>query len=280
MRGLDHLRNCLGRFSLAAAAELGITDATLWLQPADYTNGFDALKGCEAFLQDPLGVSLELVPAGITFPSVKGSVRHGSNAHNRKHAPQLVACQILVPGEWEWFAQYAPSEVAEGDAGARHGPPSIRRQKQEAYEALKARWSARMLALLHRHYPKTQGRIEFIDISTPLTLENYLWTVKGAGVGLDVTPQRFVDPDEFRELAALHPRVPNLWRAGQDYLMCGQVLAAASGIITALRMRGSADMVRFVVRVARLMLWPPSRLAITYSTVGLGLMYFGAKLLV
>ncbi len=26
-----------------------------------------------------------------------------------------------------------------------------------------------------------------------------------------------------QELAAQHPRVPNLWRAGQDYLMCGQV---------------------------------------------------------
>lgn len=206
-------------------------------------------------------------------------MRGGRKASNRNRTPQLVACQILVPGEWEWFAQYAPSEAAEGDAGARHAPPSVSRQKQEAYEALKARWSARMLALLHRHYPKTKGRVEFIDISTPLTLENYLWTVKGAAVGLDVTPQRFVDPDELKELALRHPRVPNLWRAGQDYLMCGQVLAAASGIITALQMRGVADTARFAVRVARLMLWPPSRLAITYCAVAMGLVHFASKLL-
>ena len=43
--------------------------------------------------------------------------------------------------------------------------------------------------------------------------------------------------------------------------LVAQVLAAASGIITALRMRGAMDTARFVVRVARLMLWPPSGLA-------------------
>ena len=36
--------------------------------------------------------------------------------------------------------------------------------------------------------------------------------------------------------------------------MCGQVLAAASGIITALRMRGPVDTVRFGLRAVRL-LW-------------------------
>ena len=73
-------------------------------------------------------------------------------------------------------------------------------------------------------------------------------------MGLDVTPERFVEPAEMAELDARHPRVLGLWRAGQDYLMCGQVMAAASGIITALRMRGFADTARFAVRAAYLLL--------------------------
>ena len=56
------------------------------------------------------------------------------------------------------------------------------------------------------------------------------------------------------ELDMKHPRVRNLWRAGQDYLMCGQVLAACAGIICALRMLGPLATTRFVFRSIRLLL--------------------------
>ena len=95
----------------------------------------------------------------------------------------------------------------------------------------------------------------FTDISTPLTLETYLRANRGAGVGLDVTPGRFVSPQELAELDMKHPRVPGLWRAGQDYLMCGQVISAASGIVCALRMLGPVAALRFVARSARLLLF-------------------------
>ena len=236
------------------ARELGIDDATLWLQPADASNGFDALRGERAFFADPLGVPESQIPAGITFPSVKGRDGHVGEAG----APQATcvhhSCQILVPAEWGWFAAHAPVGGELPAGGSRHAPPHLAREGQAAYDALKLRWSARLLSLLHAHFPRTKGRVEFCDLSTPLTLEHYLRAVGGAGVGLDVTPQRFVDPAEMAELDARHPRVPGLWRAGQDYLMCGQVMAAASGIITALRMRGVADTARFAVRAVRLLL--------------------------
>ena len=74
-------------------------------------------------------------------------------------------------------------------AGSRHAPPHLERHGQGEYDEIKARWSARLLQLLHRHYPKTVGKVEFLDLSTPLTIEHYLGSYKGAGVGLDVTPQ-------------------------------------------------------------------------------------------
>ncbi|EOD27470.1 hypothetical protein EMIHUDRAFT_235826 [Emiliania huxleyi CCMP1516] len=64
------------------------------------------------------------------------------------------------------------------------------------YAQLKSRWAERMLAALHKHYPQTEGRVVAVDISTPLTIENYLRSGKGAAIGLDVTPARFVDEDE------------------------------------------------------------------------------------
>ena len=136
-----------------------------------------------------------------------------------------------------------------------HTPPHVARRDQAAYDELKKRWGDRLLELLYSTYPATKGKVVFNDVSTPLTLETYLRANRGAGVGLDVTPQRFVSAKELAELDMRHPRVPNLWRCGQDYLMCGQVLSAASGIVCALRMRGPFAALRFVARATRLLLF-------------------------
>ncbi|KAJ8604692.1 hypothetical protein CTAYLR_006550 [Chrysophaeum taylorii] len=221
------------------AAELGISAANVWIQPANRANGFDALKGCDAYLADPLGVDLSLVPAGITFPSLK---ELGPAVTDDAHH----TCQILALAEYDWFAKYVP--IQSTTSGARHSPPRVARVAQAEYDALKAKWAERLVALLHKAYPGTEGRVVFADISTPHTLETYLRTVRGAAVGLDVTPERFVSESELAELDMKHPRVANLWRCGQDYLMCGQVLAAASGVLCALRMRGPFDALRFVCR--------------------------------
>jgi hypothetical protein len=91
-------------------------------------------------------------------------------------------------------------------------------------------------------------------LSTPLTIETFTRPGQGAAIGLDVTPERFVDAFELEETNHKHPRVEGLWRAGQDYLMTGQVLAAASGLICALRMLGPLAMLRFgLLRAPRLM---------------------------
>lgn len=149
------------------------------------------------------------------------------------------------------FKKYAPKSGT--PVSSRHAPPHVTREEQVEYDKLKNQWSERLLALLHEHFPKTKGRVEFCDLSTTVTLEYYLRAFGGAGVGLDVSPRRFVDPDVLVELDARHPRVSGLWRAGQDHLLCGQVMASLSGIVTALRMRGPMDTIRFGVRAARLL---------------------------
>ena len=99
-------------------------------------------------------------------------------------------------------------------ARSRHAPPHVARAEQAAYDDLKAQWADRLLALLHRVYPGTKGRVAFADLSRPLTLEHYLRAHGGAGVGLDVTPARLVSATVMREVDMRHPRVPRLWRRG------------------------------------------------------------------
>ena len=230
------------------AADLGISASNVWIQPANRANGFDAIHGCDAYFADPLEVDLSLIPVGITFPSVK-ELGPGSSDEDYH------TCQILTVAEYDWFSKYMPLDAETiTKKGARHAPPHIKRAFQEEYDDLKQRWADRLVALLHKRYPKTKGRVVFTDISTPLTLETYLRSLRGSSIGLDVTPDRFVDPSELAELDMKHPRVHNLWRCGQDYLMCGQVLAAASGIVCALRIRGPLDALRFACRSLRLLL--------------------------
>lgn len=57
---------------------------------------------------------------------------------------------------------------------------------------------------------------------------SYLRSGSGGAIGLDVTPPRFVNSAEIRELDMKHPRVEGLYRAGQDYLMHVFQSAAAS----------------------------------------------------
>jgi len=130
----------------------------------------------------------------------------------------------------------------------------VPRKEQATYDEVKKQWAERLVALLHKTFPGTKDRTVFTDLSTPLTLETYLRAHEGAGVGLDVTPNRFVSEAELGELDMKHPRVANLWRCGQDYLMVGQVLAAASGIVCALRQLGPLAAMRFVPRALRLVL--------------------------
>jgi all-trans-retinol 13,14-reductase len=239
------------------AAELGISESSLWVQPAHEGNDFDALVGESAYLADPLGVPVEGIPVGITFPTLK---EHAGARRAGKPPPEesgYHTCQILSPADMGWFVKHRiEPDCSEWRPlpGSRHAPPHVTRADPGVYAADKKQWAERLTAILHRYYPGTIGRTEFVDVSTPLTIEHYLRSDGGAAIGLDVTPARFVDGDELTELDMRHPRVRNFWRCGQDYLMAGQVLAAASGILCALRMRGVVAACRFGCRALLLLL--------------------------
>uniref|UniRef100_A0A6U5ML35 Uncharacterized protein n=1 Tax=Calcidiscus leptoporus TaxID=127549 RepID=A0A6U5ML35_9EUKA len=228
-----------------SADELGITNANLWLQPATPRNHYDVFGGIDAFMEAPLKVGVEGMPMGITFPSLKDA------SWEAKH-PGTHCCQILVPISWAHFEKYyiEPSTCE----SSRHAPPHVGRANQAEYDAIKREWEAKLVSALNHHFPKTVSKLEFCDISTPLTIENYLRSGYGTAIGLDVTPARFVEPEEVEQLDMKYARLPGLWLAGQDALMCGQVCAAAGGMLCALRMLGPLRWLQFAVRAVRLLL--------------------------
>lgn len=84
-----------------------------------------------------------------------------------------------------------------------------------------------------------------VDISTPLSIQYYLRATQGGAVGLDVTPERFVDP-QFREHLDPITKIPGLALTGQDVSLCGVTLCQLSGVATAFRLEGLCAAIRIV----------------------------------
>jgi hypothetical protein len=59
---------------------------------------------------------------------------------------------------------------------------------------------------------------------------------------------RYNGSSELLEKLDVVTPINKLWMTGQDTLICGVVLAQASGIITAFRVMGFANMCKLVVR--------------------------------
>ncbi len=93
-----------------------------------------------------------------------------------------------------------------------------------------------------------KGRIEFTDVSTPLSIEHYLASPRGAAVGLDPAPERYGGDWTVMEPLDAVTKIPGLYLTGQDTLICGVVMAQVAGLATALRVCGFKSSVKFFSR--------------------------------
>lgn len=224
------------------AAELGIGCANMWVMPCDERNKFDIFDGIKEYIKHPLEVPPEHVPLMITFPSIKDRAWSRDPKNKGKES-----CQLLAIAELDWFKNHLGETP-----WARNSPPHVDRVDQKIYDEMKEKWGARMLAVLLQNYPQLEGKIEFCNVSTPLTIEHYLPTGSGSPIGLDVTPERFL-PSVVARLD-MKSKVPGLWHTGQDVLMCGVPLAQLSGMLTALKLLGPLQQVFFSARAVHLLL--------------------------
>ncbi len=184
---------------LAETAEsLGLGATNRWIYP-----GYDHDRNVRAFEENP-GAPLPIVY--ISFPSAKDpswEARHGETA----------TLEVISFAPYEWF------EPWEDERWKKRG---------ESYDDLKARYSARLLAALYEHVPETKGKVDFHELSTPLSTRHFANYGRGEIYGVSFTPERFRVP-------WLAPRTPigGLFLTGQDTVAHGVVGALYSGLVTA-----------------------------------------------
>ena len=196
------------------AEEFHLPKTNYWIYPG---NDYDA--ALDRFLADPDG---PFPAVYISFPSAKDP------DFARRH-PGKATIEIVAPAPYETFAPWAEHTWG---------------QRGEDYLALKQRYGERLLEHLYDKVPQVRGRIDYWEVSTPLSMKWFCGWERGELYGLDH------DPSRMRQ-RWLRPRtkVPGLWLTGQDIMSCGVSGAMMGGLAAATAIAGVRRMAPVMKRV-------------------------------
>lgn len=141
-----------------------------------------------------------------SFPSLKDP--HHDPGPEVRHTGEVVT---FVP--WEVFAPW------QGTRWKKRG---------EEYEAFKKQISDKILEQFLGHLPGLRDMVDYVELSTPLSTDNFCRPVHGSIYGLEPTPERF----KTRSLRAKSP-VSGLYFSGSEVASVGVIGAMMGGVLGA-----------------------------------------------
>ena len=156
----------------------------------------------------------------LSFPSVKDP------SFAERH-PGKSTCEIISTAHPEWFERFLVKHE-EGGKKWRKNPNRSGKRTDEEYAAIKEHLKEYLVNGLHRLFPKTKGKVDYLSIGTPLT--NMYYLNRSDSYGLEHTPAHYAGAlDNMRPETA----IPGLFATGQDIGTVGIVGALNGGILTA-----------------------------------------------
>ncbi len=219
---LKGLNPSIGYFGLyvglkETAAVLDFPKSNFWIFPPEY----DHEKNLSEHAEDP---QKDLPVVYISFPSAKDP-----DFENRH--PGISTIEILT------LVDYAPFRSWEGSSWKHRG---------QKYDQLKEKISQKLLAYLYKYLPQTKGKVDYYELSTPLTTKHFQGYQHGEMYGVEATPERF--KNRF-----LKPRTPikGLYLAGQDIVCAGVGGGLMSAIVCASAMRNTNYVSKIVKKAKR-----------------------------
>jgi len=188
--------------------ELGLPSYNIWNWP---DKDYDAML--EKFMANPLQHGTD-IPYFMSFPSAKDST------WSQRHPGKSTAI-VLIMADQSWFEEW--NDTKQGHRG-------------EEYEAKKTQFKDRILndALLKR-FPHLEGKVQYVEVGSPLSVKHYLGSSTGECYGLECTPG-----DRFHKDDWLLPQTPihGLFLTGQDVTTLGFSSALSAGVLTASVVQG------------------------------------------
>jgi all-trans-retinol 13,14-reductase len=186
-----------------SAEELGLHGANIWAHPSA-----DLDSNVERHKQD---FNAPFPWSFITFPSAK-------DPSWDDRFPGKSTIEMFCATDFEHFKQWS------GTSWKKRGAE---------YEALKQDIAQRMFAELYRYAPQLEGQVDYFEVSTPVTYQNFLRRDTGNFMGIEASPERF----QQQWLRADTP-IEGLYLTGQDVTTDGVISALMAGVITSSRILG------------------------------------------
>jgi all-trans-retinol 13,14-reductase len=189
------------------AEELGLPKTNFWIYP---DNDFDT--AVERFVEN----KEESFPVVyISFPSAKDP------DYLNRH-PGTATIEIVAPAPYEWFDKWRDETWG---------------KRGEDYDAFKEKLGDRLMEYLYEKLPDLRGKVDYYEVSTPLSTNWFGGYQKGELYGLAHTPERM-------QQKWLRPKtsIPGLWLSGQDILTCGVTGAMMAGMLTTMSIVGMRKM--------------------------------------
>jgi len=205
---MDKVRPSIGHLGVyiglkSTAEELGLPRTNFWIYPG---NDYDA--AVEGFQDDP---DAPFPVVYVSFPSAKDP------DYLNRH-PGTATIEIVAPAPYRWFEKW------KGTTWGKRG---------DEYEAFKDQLGERLMRHLYDKLPQLEGKVDYMEVSTPLSTEWFSAYREGELYGLDHTPERLQ-----QDWLGPRTRVPGLWLTGQDTLTCGVTGAMMAGVLTTTAMVG------------------------------------------
>jgi all-trans-retinol 13,14-reductase len=200
--------NCLYIGLQDTAENLGLPKTNYWLYP-----GPDYEKHVQAFMDNPEEQEIPLVY--ISFPSAK-------DPSFTERYPGRATIEIVAPAPFEWYEAWADKPWG---------------KRGEDYEAAKEAYAQRLFARLYEHFPQLKGKVDYYELSTPLSTDYFCRYSEGEIYGLNHTPERF-EQDWLKPKT----RIPGLYLTGQDVMTCGVAGAMIGGLLTTIAVSGFKGM--------------------------------------
>jgi all-trans-retinol 13,14-reductase len=179
------------------AASLGIAGTNIWVHP---TPNHDA--NVKRFDSDPKAAFPSVY---ISFPSAKDP------DFERRH-PGRATVEVVTFPPYRWFERWQDSNW---------------RRRGSDYDALKEQLADRLQEELIRQVPILAGKIDYAELSTPLSTRHFMNYQHGEMYGLSGTTERF-------RLRCLTPKtsIRGLYLTGQDVTSLGVTGALFGGVLT------------------------------------------------
>ncbi len=195
---IGHL--CLYMGFQHSTADLQLEKPNFWIFPDNY----DHDKNINDYLSNPEKSEIPVVY--VSFPSAKDP------DWDRRY-PGKATIDIVTLASYEWYKQWA---------GTRW------KKRGNEYNEKKEKLSQQLMEALFKKVPQLRGKVDYYELSTPLSTQHFANYQYGELYGIDHTTSRF-------EQRFLRPKTPikNLFLTGQDIISCGVGGALSGGLLTA-----------------------------------------------